>query len=61
MEKILNAEVSELKKMLKNNEISSRDLVMIFTHRCLTVGLSLNCLTEFNFDEAVTVADQLDA
>jgi len=57
MEKILNAEVSELKKMLKNNEISSRDLVMIFTHRCLTVGLSLNCLTEFNFDEAVTVAD----
>lgn len=61
MEKILNADVSGLKKMLKNNEVSSKDLVMIFTHRCLTVGLKLNCLTEFNFDEAIAVAEKLDA
>lgn len=33
---------------------------MIFTQRCLDVGVSLNCITEFNFEDALATADTLD-
>lgn len=60
MESILNASVAELKDMLKKNEVSSEDLVNIFTHRCKEIGLEYNCITEFDYDNAIELARNLD-
>lgn len=61
MEVVLNSDVSHLKELLKKGEVSSRNLVMIFTSRCLDIGMQLNCITEFNFEDALSTADRLDA
>ncbi|KAL4484611.1 hypothetical protein ABPG74_019788 [Tetrahymena malaccensis] len=61
MEQILNSSVAQLKEMLKKNEVSSEDLVNIFSHRCREIGLKeYHCITEFDYENAIQLARELD-
>ncbi|KAL4484607.1 hypothetical protein ABPG74_019784 [Tetrahymena malaccensis] len=60
-ELILNASVSQLKEMLKKNEVTSQELVNIFSHRCREIGLKeYQCITEFDYERAIEFAKVLD-
>lgn len=60
IEKVLNATVCELKEMLVKNEVSSCDLVNIFTSRCREHAVKMNLVTEFDYQNAMLAAKRLD-
>jgi len=46
--------------MLNNSQITSRQLVKIFTYRCITIGKLLNLITEVNYENAMELASKCD-
>ena len=62
VKKILGAkDVTQLREMQIRREITSQDIVSVYSHRCHTIGRSLNLVTEEYYDEALLMAKEKDA
>jgi Asp-tRNA(Asn)/Glu-tRNA(Gln) amidotransferase A subunit family amidase len=57
---VLDASVTELKRLLNEGKVTSEDLVIIFHERCRTRGLELELVADFNFDDALKAAKSAD-
>lgn len=59
--KILEAkDIEHLKQMQINNEVTSVEIVAVYSQRCHTIGRQLNLVTEEFYDEALELAAQKD-
>ena len=59
-QRIITATVVELVDMLNKGETTSEELVLVFSHRCFTVGLEKCWMTEDMFEEAMKAAKECD-
>lgn len=57
---ISTADLKELSSMLRNNQISSVQLLLHYLQRCITVGVKLNAIADFNHAEAMKMAKLCD-
>ena len=60
MSKIIQADVTELIDMLNKGKTTSVQLLLVFLHRCASIGIRLNAITEFNYTEAWVIAEECD-
>ena len=61
VEKILNAkDVSSLRQMQINGEVTSVEIVAVYSQRCYSIGRKLNLVSEEYYDEALKMAEQKD-
>lgn len=61
-EKILNArDVEDLRQMQIRREVTSADIVAVYSHRAHTIGRQLNLVTEEYYSEALEEAKVRDA
>ena len=59
-QKILNSDLTDLRQMLLNREVTSEDLVNVFGKQCYTIGRKLNLVTEEYYDLALIIAKEKD-
>lgn len=60
MEEIRNASILKLSDMLNNDEVTSREILLVFCHRIQSLGPELELIADVNFYEALKMADACD-
>jgi len=58
--KIINSSIMTLKNLLKNNEVTSRQMVISFANQCAEVGLEYNLMADADFENALVEAEEAD-
>ena len=60
IEEILNSDVTTLKRLLDQRQVSSEQLLIIFFKRAVTIGVELELITDVNYEEALLLAQECD-
>ncbi|KAL4474497.1 hypothetical protein ABPG72_016175 [Tetrahymena utriculariae] len=60
LEKVLNSDITQLKKMLEAKTITSEDLVNIFSKRVQQHGIDFGIVTHLKYEEAIKAAKECD-
>ena len=60
IEEILNADVTGLKLMLDQRQVTSEQLLLIFLKRAITIGVDHELITDHNYEEALELAQECD-
>ncbi|KAL4484612.1 hypothetical protein ABPG74_019789 [Tetrahymena malaccensis] len=60
LEKVLNEDVTSIKKLLAKGKVTSEDLVNIFAKRCQQFNPQLEAITHLKYEEAIMKAKECD-
>ncbi|KAL4464035.1 hypothetical protein ABPG74_005972 [Tetrahymena malaccensis] len=60
IDRITRSDISQLKKLLENGEVTSVDLVNIFADRCQKYGIKYEIITHLKYNEAIEQAKECD-